>query len=347
MDLPQIHSAISDAEQKLAVQATPTGATASQLSQQGWRLWRSQEWDEAAVKFQQAVHLEPKNANAWNGLGWVQFNSGHSDAAEESFKKVIALQPDHPAALNGLGQIYLSERKYDDAEKFLLQAAPQSSAAWYGLARIYLLEGKFDAAEPWAQKMVDSGQADETGKKMLEAAQARKLSDGLRTVIEPAPSGKPDTSISPPSKPSSPVQITASSIEYDTQNHTLTAKGNPVTIQYQKTADQTLAEQPPVVVETFPVSGAQNVPAGETDIRVRFSKDMSDHSWSWLAAWENSTPESIGTPHYESDSRTCVARVKLESGHTYAYWINSDNFKNFKDGTGQPAVPYLLIFQTK
>jgi type II secretory pathway pseudopilin PulG len=110
---------------------------------------------------------------------------------------------------------------------------------------------------------------------------------------------------------------------------------------------QTLAEQPPAVVETFPASGARDVDPGEMEIRVRFSKEMSDGSWSWSTAWENSTPEFIGQPHYESDSKTCVAKVKLEPNKTYAFWLNSENFHNFKDADGRPAVPYLLIFQTK
>ncbi len=108
-----------------------------------------------------------------------------------------------------------------------------------------------------------------------------------------------------------------------------------------------LAEQPPVVVETFPVSNARDVEPGETEIRVRFSKEMADGSWSWSTAWENSTPEFIGRPHYESDSRTCMVKVKLEPGRTYAFWLNSDKFQNFKDLEGRPAVPYLLIFQTQ
>jgi hypothetical protein len=112
-------------------------------------------------------------------------------------------------------------------------------------------------------------------------------------------------------------------------------------------AVQTLAEQPPVVVETWPVSGARDVEAGVAEIRVRFSKGMADGSWSWSTAWENSTPEIIGQPHYEADGRTCVAKVKLEPGQTYAWWLNSDKFKNFTDLAGWPAVPYLLIFQTK
>jgi hypothetical protein len=111
--------------------------------------------------------------------------------------------------------------------------------------------------------------------------------------------------------------------------------------------DLILAAQPPVVVETFPVSGASDVPPGETEIRVRFSKPMTDGSWSWSSAWENSEPESVGTPHYLDDHRTCVAKFRLEPGRTYAWWLNSGQFKNFKDRAGQPAVPYLLIFQTQ
>jgi len=108
-----------------------------------------------------------------------------------------------------------------------------------------------------------------------------------------------------------------------------------------------LAVQPPVVVETLPVSGAREIEPGETEIRVRFSQPMMNGSWSWSTAWEDSTPEFIGDPHYDNDGRTCVVKVKLEAGKTYAFWLNSDKFSNFKDNAGRPAVPYFLIFSTK
>jgi len=108
-----------------------------------------------------------------------------------------------------------------------------------------------------------------------------------------------------------------------------------------------LADQPPVVVETQPIAGTRDVQPGETEIRVRFSKEMADGSWSWSTAWQNSTPESIGPPHYLADQRTCVMKVRLEPGRTYAWWLNSDKFKNFTDLAGRPAVPYLLIFETR
>ena len=576
----QAQANAQQASKKLAM-----NQSAAQLTQAGWQFWQAHKLAEAETNFQKAVQLAPGNADAWNGLGWAQFNSGNSTAAETSFQKAVALEPSQPGALNGLGQLYLSQQKYDEAEGFLLKAAPQAPAAWFGLTRLYLLEGKFADAEKWAQKIVDSGQADETSRKMLEAAKAKELGEGLRLKIEPLPAKSSATAEtwSPTNAPGEKIDVSKvlseakdlmdqgryedalqrqiwyfnHALEYDqgqtgvrlsfalsqwmelgrrypkakealieirdqdtraladgkgnsglfadisninrelqddgatyalfktirekdpqiarqcyfwaedllvakgeyqwcydymgdpqfrfdsirhlyeldlsnqrrmadTQQRTkqmigemnrkngrtnppafsppdtsaflkksaedrfvgsvrqlieiLVATGHkPVAEKIQaqavaalndsrlqsaiidaeaKTKNQsvsaamnnaanlTFAEQPPVVVETFPASGAADVPAGETEIRVRFSKPMMDGSWSWSTAWENSTPGSLGPPHYLADHRTCVMKVRLEPGKTYAWWLNSDNFKNFKDGDERPAVPYLLIFQT-
>ena len=56
---------------------------------------------------------------------------------------------------------------------------------------------------------------------------------------------------------------------------------------------------------------------------------------------------NMGEPRYEPDHRTCVLQVKLAPGRTYAWWLNSEKFRNFMDQASRPAVPYLLIFQTK
>ena len=103
----------------------------------------------------------------------------------------------------------------------------------------------------------------------------------------------------------------------------------------------------PVVVKTVPEAGTKNVSPGEMEIRVTFSKEMTDQSWSWSSAWKDSVPESVGKPHYEADHKTCVLKVKLEPNKTYGYWINSQRFHGFQDTQGHPALPYLLVFQTK
>jgi tetratricopeptide (TPR) repeat protein len=177
--------------------AQPARGKVPQLMQEGWRLWQSQQADAAAVRFQEVIQIAPTNADAWNGLGWSEFNSGKIADAEKSFQQAISLDPNHPAALNGLGQIYLSEGKYNDAERYLLKAAPRAPAAWYGLARLYLLQGNYAQAERWAQNIIDSGQADETIQKILQAAKDKHLSEGLRLMIEPpetATEPQPDTS---------------------------------------------------------------------------------------------------------------------------------------------------------
>jgi hypothetical protein len=103
----------------------------------------------------------------------------------------------------------------------------------------------------------------------------------------------------------------------------------------------------PVVVKTVPEAGSKDVSPGDVEIRVTFSKPMTDQSWSWSSAWKDSAPESIGKPHYETDQKTCVLKVKLDPDKTYGYWINSEKFHGFQDQQHHPAIPYLLVFKTK
>jgi hypothetical protein len=102
--------------------------------------------------------------------------------------------------------------------------------------------------------------------------------------------------------------------------------------------DVSVESAPPVIVKTLPQAGAADVDAKTTEIQVTFSKDMMDESWSWSQLSDESK--------YLKDKRTCVVKVKLEPGKTYAIWLNSEKFDNFKDANGRPAVPYLLVFKT-
>jgi hypothetical protein len=103
----------------------------------------------------------------------------------------------------------------------------------------------------------------------------------------------------------------------------------------------------PVVVKTVPEAGSKDVTPGEMEVRITFSKEMADQSWSWASAWQNSDPKSLGKPHYEADHKTCVMKVKLEPGKTYGWWLNSPKFHGFQDTQNHPAIPYLLTFKTK
>lgn len=105
---------------------------------------------------------------------------------------------------------------------------------------------------------------------------------------------------------------------------------------------------PPVVVKTVPVSGDTAVDAEKvTEIRVTFSKPMTDKSWSWSQFSDATALPIKGDVKYDANGKTCLAPVKLEPGKTYVSWLNSAKFGNFKDKEGQSAVPYLLVFETK
>lgn len=108
-----------------------------------------------------------------------------------------------------------------------------------------------------------------------------------------------------------------------------------------------VANMPPSVIKTVPQCGDTAVDPGLKEIRVTFSKEMMDKSWSWSQISDETFPEIIGTPYYEKDMRTCVIKVKLEPGKTYISWLNSAKFHNFKDKDGRSAAPYLLVFQTR
>lgn len=105
---------------------------------------------------------------------------------------------------------------------------------------------------------------------------------------------------------------------------------------------------PPVVVRTMPQSGDTKVDAAKVkEIRVTFSKEMMDKSWSWSQISDETFPEITGEIHYQKNKKTCVAPVKLKPDRTYVIWLNSAKFGNFKDADGRSAVPYLLVFETK
>lgn len=110
---------------------------------------------------------------------------------------------------------------------------------------------------------------------------------------------------------------------------------------------KSVATARPSVVETVPQCGDTQVGPQTREISVTYSKEMMDKSWSWCTADEGEFPEIVGQPKYLVDKKTCVVEVKLKPQTTYAIWLNSDKFYNFKDEDGRPAVPYLLVFETK
>jgi hypothetical protein len=110
----------------------------------------------------------------------------------------------------------------------------------------------------------------------------------------------------------------------------------------------TVKSMPPVVVKTFPQAGETAVDPSIKEISVTFSKEMmTKDMWSWVMVSKESFPNISGEVKYLKDKRTCVAPVNLEPGKTYTIWFNSEKYNAFRDTDNNPAVPYLLVFQTR
>ncbi len=93
---------------------------------------------------------------------------------------------------------------------------------------------------------------------------------------------------------------------------------------------------PPVVVKTVPAAGDGTVDPATKEIRVTFSKDMLTRKmWSLVTVSQETFPKINGQVKYLPDKRT------------YALWINQGRFTGFRDAASNPAVSYLLVFQTR
>ncbi len=77
------------------------------------------------------------------------------------------------------------------------------------------------------------------------------------------------------------------------------------------------------------------------------NEPMMDKNWSWCYEEKEKFPEMTGDPRYADNNTRCVSPVKLEPDKEYVIWINTANFKNFKDKTGNPAEPYEFTFKTR
>jgi RNA polymerase sigma-70 factor (ECF subfamily) len=118
----------------------------------------------------------------------------------------------------------------------------------------------------------------------------------------------------------------------------------------QEVPEISIESLPPSVVKTVPQAGDTSVDPSLKDIRVTFSKDMmTDRMWSFCQISDSTFPKRPEGKEisYLADKRTCVMPVSLEPGKTYVIWINRGQFNSFRDTTRRPAIPYLLVFQTR
>lgn len=79
---------------------------AGRLMAEGMRALAARRLTVALDRFERAVAVAPRFAEAWNRRATVHYMMGDYDASVRDIQRVLELEPRHFGALSGLGQIY-------------------------------------------------------------------------------------------------------------------------------------------------------------------------------------------------------------------------------------------------
>lgn len=116
----------------LGVVAAAAGAALVKAFEEGVALSGAGKHDEAIVKFNAAIEVNPNCFDCFNNIGFSYAQLKDYEKAEAAYKKAGEIKPDDPASWNGLASIYNAQRKFDlaaEASKKATELSTSLSAA--------------------------------------------------------------------------------------------------------------------------------------------------------------------------------------------------------------------------
>lgn len=119
------------------------------------KLYKEKKYGESLTLFQKAAGLDPKNAEAYNGMGLCHHAQGKSDLAIESFQKSIERDPRVSTVYYNLGRAYGSKQQFDlaiIAYRKAIKENPGYGFAHFELGNTYFLKKDFTKAKEHYEK---------------------------------------------------------------------------------------------------------------------------------------------------------------------------------------------------
>ncbi|MFK0174216.1 tetratricopeptide repeat protein [Streptomyces sp. NPDC090306] len=107
-------------------------------------------WQDAEDAYRQALHHDPTNSSAHNGLGHCHAQAGRWDDAENSYRQALHHDPTNTAAYMSLGHCHAQAGRWDDAVDAFRQALhhdPINTAAYMSLGHCHAEAGRWNDAE--------------------------------------------------------------------------------------------------------------------------------------------------------------------------------------------------------
>ncbi len=115
------------------------------LVEQGYALLTKGQQAEAERKFIDAIALDPKDVEAYEGLGELYWEQGNLEQARQTYEYIIKLNADDFAAYSHLGNIALNQGKLEEARDFHLKSIDldaQAAVHYVDLAEVYQRMGQ-------------------------------------------------------------------------------------------------------------------------------------------------------------------------------------------------------------
>ncbi len=106
-------------------------------------------YSKALLSYQDAVSIDPENADALTGLGRARHRLGDYAGAEKTLLAALALRPEHRWALETLGTVLVESSRSEEAIPLLEKAValdPTDAGSRHSLARAHRAQGNPEAA---------------------------------------------------------------------------------------------------------------------------------------------------------------------------------------------------------
>jgi tetratricopeptide (TPR) repeat protein len=131
---PETNDAADDAaeRERMAVMAATQEQVANLLNE-GVRLWKAKQGDQAIDKFQQVIRLDSQNGQAYFSLGVAYEAKGAFDQADQCYRAALAIDPNNKDCAEALKAIHkkLAVRQSVDAQQAQLRNLADDAAKAY------------------------------------------------------------------------------------------------------------------------------------------------------------------------------------------------------------------------
>ncbi len=128
---------------------TQSPASGREIELAGLKLLNRGDAAGAAVLFEKAARIDPRDVTNYINLGTAYFKLNRMADATKAFEEAVGLAPGNSAAHNQLGIAYLAASRERDAVgefRSAISIRSTDSVALYNLGCVYIRTGKFDEA---------------------------------------------------------------------------------------------------------------------------------------------------------------------------------------------------------